>query len=389
MLDEGRYFLGKEFVKELLDTLSLFKINKFHWHLTEDQGWRVEIKKYPRLTTVGSKRPSTPIHRTGPNKPDGIAHEGFYTQEDIKEIVQYAKERSIDIVPEIEIPGHSQAALAAYPELGCFDTKFEVSSKWGVHKEVCCGGKQNVITFFENVLEELILLFPYEVFHIGGDEVPKARWKNCSACQKKMAEVGVNTENELQIYMTNHFADFLASKGKRLMGWQEILGDDLNSNAIAQYWHEGPSETVKHLNKGRDIVNSHGSFAYIDYTYEKLPLNQVYNGNAIPKGVTKGNEHHVLGVEAEMWGEVFSSREMVYWFTFPRLLALAELAWTPVRKKSYPEFLQRVEKAILRLSVMGINSAQRKIWNGSRKGRIKQKLGLGLPSFYKNAKNEM
>ncbi|MHA1235819.1 MAG: beta-N-acetylhexosaminidase, partial [Promethearchaeota archaeon] len=260
MLDEARHFFGKKQVKKILDLMALLKLNRFHWHLTDDQGWRVEIKKYPLLTKIGSKREGTYVPRkkgiisTQKEKVpiDGIPVSGYYTREDFMEIIEYANERYITIIPELDFPGHTMAALAAYPELSCTGGPFEVSTRFGIHRDVFCIGKEEVFEFTQNVLDEVMNIFPSRIIHTGGDEVHRRRWNKCPECQNRIIEEGLEGSENLQVYFTNRIADYLSSKGRQLMGWNEILNDKLNKDAICHYWTNNLELVLQHASKGRN-----------------------------------------------------------------------------------------------------------------------------------------
>ncbi|MFX1251769.1 MAG: beta-N-acetylhexosaminidase [Promethearchaeota archaeon] len=359
MLDEGRHFLGKEAVKRMLDLLALHKMNVFHWHLTEDQGWRIEIKRYPRLVEVGSKRKETQIGGFLSKKREPTPHSGYYTQEDIKEIVSYAAERFIKIIPEIDMPGHSMAALAAYPELSCAEGPFEVQTTFGIKKEVFCPGKEQLFTFLQNVLNEVMELFPSEIIHIGGDEVPKDRWRECGDCQTRIEKEGLKDEHELQTYFTNRIAFYLSAHGHKLMGWNEVLDDNLVDNAIAQHWLRGKNKVFAHLRKGRKFVMSRFFYCYLDYNYYLTPLRKAYAFEPIPKKLEKEYHQNVLGLEAPCWTEWIPNVNRLDWQVFPRLTAHAETGWTEKGKKDYRSFKKRLEHFFRRLDHLGVQYARK------------------------------
>lgn len=357
MLDECRHFYGKSVVMKILRAMASLKMNRFHWHLTEDQGWRIEIKKYPKLTEIGSKRLFTQVGGWFSRKNDEIPHEGYYTQDDIREIIKFGEERFITIIPEIEMPGHSTAAVASYPELGCTGEKIDVSTTFGIKKDIYCAGKESTFEFLTDVLDEVIELFPSDVIHIGGDEVPKKRWKECELCQKRINDENLEDEEDLQVYFTNRIAKYLEKKGKRAMGWNEILDENLAPNAIGQWWARDTKKVLKHLKNGRDFVNSRIWYAYIDYRYELIPLWKSYEFNPIPKGLPKSKHNHMLGLEAPMWTEWVPDTGRLYWQTFPRLMALAEVGWTEIENKDYEGFKKRLPAVIEDLERFGIKSA--------------------------------
>ncbi len=355
MLDEARYFKGKEQVKKLLDEMALLKLNVFHWHLVDDQGWRIEIKQYPLLTEVGSKRRSTQIGSLKWRSPiqSGEPHEGFYTQEEIREIVEYASERHITIVPEIEMPGHSSAAIAAYPWLGTSGARIEVPVVFGVGKDVYNVADPKVVQFLTDVLDEVITLFPSKVIHIGGDEVKYDYWKNSETVQAFMAEKNLKTPADLQIYFTNTISRYLKSKGKRMMGWNEIMGhnlheyqdktdteteEELAKETIIHFW-KGDIELAENAaSRGYHIVNSLHSSTYLDYDYKSISLKDAYLFEPVPDGL--GSEFHdkIIGTGCQMWGEWIPTSGDMDFLVFPRIAAYAEVGWTMKENKDYGRF---------------------------------------------------
>ncbi len=357
MLDEGRHFQGRETVLQTLDLMALHKLNVFHWHLTEDQGWRIEIKKYPRLTEIGSRRRGTRNAFTG-GRHDGIPHGGFYSQTDIRQIVAYAAERHITIVPEVEMPGHSLAALASYPELSCTGGPFEVATHFGIYPDIYCAGKETVFTFLEDVLDEVLDLFPSPYIHIGGDEAPKKRWKNCPDCQQRIHAEGLKDAHALQVYFTNRIAAYLESKGRHTIGWNEILQAGLAESAVVQYWVGGRQRILKALQtKRRKIVMSYCFKAYLDYPYTLIPLRRIYRYEPVPSGLDEMAAASILGVESPLWTEWVPSRQRLDFQVYPRLSALAEIGWTPKDRKSLPDFHRRLESFLARLDLLGVRHA--------------------------------
>jgi len=370
-LDVGRHFFEVDFIKDYLDYLALLKMNTFHWHLTEDQGWRIEIKKYPRLTSHGAFRDSTLVghYNDTPQQYDGKRYGGFYTQEDIKEVVAYANTLGITIIPEIEMPGHAQAAISAYPELGCTGTTIPVAMKWGVFENIYCPSEKT-FSFLKDVLTEVIELFPGEYIHIGGDEAPKIQWKNCNQCQQLMKENGLANEAELQSYFIKEIERFLNSKGKRLLGWDEILEGGLAPNATVMSWR-GVEGGIEAANAGHQVVMTPTSHCYFDYYQSDhpteplaiggfLPLKKVYSFNPIPMELSPEAKRNILGGQANVWTEYLPTKSHVEYMIFPRMLALSEVLWTgPAENNeaSYPEFLKRVENFHERLDALGVNYA--------------------------------
>jgi hexosaminidase len=365
-LDVGRHFMPKDFILKYIDYMAMHKFNTFHWHLTEDQGWRIEIKKYPNLTTVGSVRKETLIgHGRNPKNYDGIPYAGYYTQEDVKEIVAYAAERYITVVPEIEMPGHSLAALASYPELGCTGGPYEVATRWGIFDDVYCPGKEGTFTFLQDVISELIPLFPGQYFHIGGDECPKTRWKKCPLCQKRMKEEGLATEHELQSYFVQRIEKFLNEKGKKLIGWDEILEGGLAPNAAVMSWR-GEEGGIAAAKQHHFVVMSPGTYCYLDHYQADpkteplaiggfLPLEKVYSYDPVPASLTKEEASYIMGAQGNVWTEYMKTPEYVEYMVYPRAAALAEVVWSPKDSKNYAGFKNRMIDQLKRYDVYGIN----------------------------------
>jgi len=362
MLDVGRHFFDKALVKKMLDLMALHKMNKFHWHLTEDQGWRIEIKKYPKLIEIGSKRKETQAGGFLSKSRDGIPHEGFFTQVDIKEIVKYATERFIKVVPEIDMPGHIMSALAAYPELSCTGGPFEVSTRFGIRKDVCCVGKDSTYGFLEDVLNEVIELFPSQIIHLGGDEVPKARWEECSDCQARMNKEGIENEKQLQDYFTNRIVDYISSRGRTAMGWNQILSDTLKED-VGQFWMFNKNEVLEHLKKGRKMVMSDYFHTYLDYSYIMTPLRKTYLYEPVPKKLEKEKHANILGIETPLWTEWVETLKRLGWQTFPRFTAIAEVGWTPKSERNFKSFKKRLDFMLMRLDILGMYHAQKNEFN--------------------------
>lgn len=354
MLDEGRYFKGKDVVKRMLDRMSELKMNTFHWHLTDDQGWRIEIKKYPRLTEIGAFRDSTEVGYFESNIFDGKPHEGFYTQNDIKEIVAYAAERHINIVPEIEMPGHATAAIAAYPWLGTSGKEVKVACKFGVQYDVFNVASPRVIQFFEDVIDEIIELFPSPIIHIGGDEVRYNQWKASSEIQTYMKKHSLESPAALQVHFTNYISNLLASKGRRMMGWNEVTGAQVNHyqqedsgnqnqildlGTVVQFWHGDPVQVKEVTAKGYDVVNSHNIYTYLDYNNENISLKRAYFFNPIPDGLTSEQATHIIGLGCQMWCEFVPDERTLESKTYPRIAAYADTGWHGSEDKNYTRFL--------------------------------------------------
>ena len=343
LLDCCRHFMSIDFVKRYIDLLAYHKMNVLHWHLTEDQGWRVEIEKYPKLTDIGAWR----------KEKDGSVYGGFYTKEQIKEVVNYAYQRGVNIVPEIELPGHSVAALAAYPEYSCTGGPFEVEKDWGVFKDIYCAGNDSTFVFLENVLDEIIELFPSKYIHIGGDEAPKYRWENCSKCKKRIQDENIQDMHELQSYFIQRIENYISSKGKKLIGWDEILEGGLANDATVQSWRgfEGALEAVK---TGHDAIVSPTSHAYFDYDLDAIDLEKVYNFDPIPIDAPSDKVKHIIGGECNMWSER-APQNTVDSKVFPRLLAMSEVLWDYPTIRDYNLFYERVQAHYKRLDVLGVN----------------------------------
>lgn len=341
-LDCCRHFMTKDFIKRYIDIMAYYKFNTFHWRLVEDQGWRIEIKKYPKLTEVGAWR----------KEADGTIYGGYYTQEDIKEVVEYAKSRYINIVPEIEMPGHTLASLAAYPQYSCAGGPFEVSNIWGVHKDIYCAGNDSTFYFLQDVLDEVTNLFPGEYIHIGGDEAPKDRWKECPKCQARIKSEGLKDEHELQGYFTKRVAGYLASKGKKVIGWDEVLQGGLANGMIVQSWQsfQGAIDAAK---LGHYTICSPASHTYLDHDPEDFDLRIAYSFIPAPDELTAEEKKYVIGSEANLWTEE-TPQETVDGEIFPRLLALAEVFWNDPHNKDYDEFYLRVQKTYADLTAYGI-----------------------------------
>ncbi|HEY5469577.1 MAG TPA: beta-N-acetylhexosaminidase [Bacteroidales bacterium] len=366
-LDVGRHMFPVAYIKRYIDMMALHKMNTFHWHLTEDQGWRIEIKKYPKLTTIGGFRKETLVG-SGNEKPqvfDGKPYGGFYTQEEVKDIVAYAKSKFITIIPEIEMPGHSSAALAAYPEFSCTGGPIEVATKWGVFPDVYCAGKDATFNFLEDVLSEVIDLFPGKYIHIGGDECPKDRWQKCQACQDRMKKEGLKDEKELQSYFIQRIEKFLISKDRKLIGWDEILEGGLAPEATVMSWRgiEGGIEAAK---QKHDVIMSPYNDVYL-YIYQcepegqplaaggYLPLEKVYSFNPLPEKLNADEQKYILGLEGCLWSEFVDSPGLLEYMVYPRMFAIAETGWTPASKKDFEGFLSRLEIGKKRYDAIGIN----------------------------------
>ncbi len=373
MLDVARHFQPVTFVKKFIDLLALHNLNRFHWHLTDDQGWRIEIDTYPKLTEVGAYRTETVIGRnTG--EYDGTRHGGYYTKEELKEVVAYAAERHITVVPEVDLPGHMLAALAAYPELGCTGGPYEVSGEWGVFDDILCAGNDSTFIFLETVLGEVMDIFPSEYIHIGGDEAPKVRWEECPRCQARIKELGLRdrdghtAEHYLQSYVTARIENFLNSHGRRIIGWDEILEGELAPNATVMSWR-GMGGGIEAARMGHDVIMTPTTHSYFDYyqsqnTEEEpfgiggyVPLAQVYSLEPVPDVLTPEQQAHILGSQANLWTEYIKEPEHVEYMTLPRLAAMSEVQWLQPGKKDYDQFLERLPRLIALYDKLGYNYA--------------------------------
>jgi len=368
-LDAARHFMPKEFVKKVIDLAALHKLNRFHWHLTDDQGWRIEIKQYPRLTQVGAWRRQTLVGRQDHDSTtwrfDGQPHGGFYTQDDIREIVAYARARFVTIVPEIEMPGHSQAAIAAYPELGNTGDTVPVWTRWGVDENIL-NPSDATIQFEQNVLSEVMGLFPGRWIHVGGDEAPKTQWKASPLAQGRIRDLGLKDEDELQSWFTRRMDEFLTAHGRTLVGWDEILQGGLAPNAVVMSWR-GIDGGIIAARAGHDVVMAPGSHTYFDHYQSAdtgneplaiggfLPLDTVYAYDPVPAALAADEARHVLGAQGQVWTEYIPDPKRVEYMAFPRACALAEVLWTPVERKDYPDFRRRLAAHLARLAVLDVN----------------------------------
>lgn len=354
-LDVGRHFFTVDFVKRYIDLIAMHKMNRFHWHLTEDHGWRIEIKKYPKLTEIGAWRSESLVghYNDKPHRFDGIRYGGFYTQDEIREVVEYAATRFITVVPEIEMPGHSEAALAAYPELACTEGPFEVEKVWGIHEDVYCAGKESTFEFLQNVLTEVMALFPSTYIHIGGDECPKTRWKAHDLDQIRMKEENLKDEHELQSYFVKRIERFLSSHNRRLVGWDEILEGGLPPAATVMSWR-GYEGGIKAANSGHDVIMTPTSYCYFDYYQSKdkdseplaiggfLPLEKVYLFEPIPPEIDPEKVHHILGGQGNVWTEYIKTESHLEYMAMPRMSAMAEVLWSSKLDRSYKGFIARL-----------------------------------------------
>ncbi|MBN1412252.1 MAG: beta-N-acetylhexosaminidase [Spirochaetales bacterium] len=344
-LDCCRHFMDLDFIKRYIDLIALYNMNVFHWHLTEDQGWRIEIKKYPKLTGKGAYRGS------GENR-----YGGYYTQDEIREVIAYARDRYIEVIPEIDIPGHATAALAAYPEYSCTGGPFEVSTHWGIHTTNFCPGKEETFTFLQGILDEVMALFPSRYIHIGADEVKKDMWKKCPACQKRIRESGLKDEFELQGYFVNRMANYIIGKNRIPVGWNEILESSIDPSIIVQFWYPADDARIFQtlVGNGNKLIASYVSHCYFDLPAEKVDLRKVYSLKPVPEEHKMVMKDRVLGIEGEMWTE-YAPQDTIDSKVFPRILALSEVQWTDEGKRDFDSFRSRVETHLKFLDTMGVN----------------------------------
>lgn len=374
MLDVARHFYTVDEVKTFIDMLALHNINRFHWHLTDDQGWRIEIKKYPKLMSVASERKETVVGRWYSGIYDGKPYGGYYTQDELRDVIDYAAKRHITIIPEVDLPGHMQAALTAYPELGCTGGPYEVRTIWGVSQDVLCVGNDFTLQFVKDVLSEVADIFPSEYIHIGGDECPKVRWEKCPKCQERIKSLGLKSdakhtkEQRLQSYMIQEAAKYLKEKGKRIIGWTEILEGGLVPDATLMSWI-GESGGIEAAHQHHDVIMTPNTYLYFDYYQSKkvedeplaiggyLPIEKTYNYEPMPKVLTKEEQQYIKGVQANLWTEYIPVFSQVQYMVLPRLGAAAEVQWTDPSKKDYKDFLRRVPHLVAVYDCYGWNYA--------------------------------
>ena len=380
-LDVGRHFFPVSFVKRYIDYLALHKMNYFHWHLTEDQGWRIEIKKYPELTSVGGYRNGTIIGRFPGKGNDNTRYGGFYTQDEVREVVKYAASRHITVVPEIEMPGHSSAAIAAYPWLSCFPDQEtdmgknpseaskqqhgkKVQETWGVFPDIYCAGKDSTFQFLQNVLDEVLALFPSKYIHVGGDEAPKDNWKKCPLCQARIQQEHLKDEHELQTYFITRMEKYLNSKGRTLIGWDEILEGGLAPNAIVMSWR-GEKGGIEAAKQKHQVIMTPSNPVYFDHSQTKNddsltiggynPLDAVYNYEPVPKELSGEEGKYVLGAQANVWTEYMVSPSKVEYMIFPRMSALSEVLWSPKEARNWDDFQRRLAEQYNRYNLWKAN----------------------------------
>ncbi|MEH6582073.1 MAG: beta-N-acetylhexosaminidase [Halioglobus sp.] len=368
-LDVGRHFMPVAFVKKYIDLLAVHKMNRFHWHLTEDQGWRIEIKRYPKLTSVGSVRAQTVVgNAMFANKDekvfDNTPHGGFYTQKEVKEVVAYAAARHVMVVPEIEFPGHAQAAIAAYPELGNTGKQFKVREDWGISKNTIKPSDET-LEFYRNVLTEVMALFPSPFIHIGGDEAPKDQWEESPYAQQRIAELGLANAHELQSWLIQQIDDFLNENGRRLIGWDEIMQGGLSSNATVMSWR-GMKPGLRAAEAGHDVIMAPTRWTYFDYYQADsasepmalgsyVPLREVYAFEPAPAELPADIRQRILGAQGQLWTEFMKTSDQVEYMAYPRAVALSEVVWSPRDQRDYKNFLERLSVHLARLDTLEVN----------------------------------
>lgn len=372
MLDVGRHYMPVDFIKKSIEMAAFHKFNKFHWHLTEDQGWRIEIKKYPKLTAVGGYRNMTLKNHLKDSVYQWDTHRygGFYTQEEVKEIVKFAHENFIEVIPEIEMPGHALAALAAYPEYSCSGGPFEVGTKWGVFEDIYCT-REETFKFLENILDEVIALFPSNEIHIGGDEAPRTRWERCHKCQERIKELNLKNEAELQTYFINRIGKYLNSKGKKIIGWDEVIEGGIPDKATVMIW-KNDKWADEATRQGHEVILTPSSSYYLNVPQgdikkepmgplRTITLKQTYNYMPIKSTYSSRQKELVRGVQANLWTEYIATPEHVEYMVFPRLAAVAETAWRNPEKKNFEDFYLKLKKLLVRYDIMGINYSKTNI----------------------------
>lgn len=375
-LDVGRHMFPVDFIKKYIDLMAKHKFNRFHWHLTEDQGWRIEIKKYPKLQEIAAYRKETVIGHAGSRTRqgrtyDGQRYGGYYTQEEVKEVVAYATQRYVTVIPEIELPGHAQAALSAYPNLGCSGGPYEAATTWGVFEDVFCAGKEETFTFLQDVFDEVLPLFPSEYIHIGGDECPKTQWEKCPHCQKRKNDLNLKDEHELQSYFIQRIEKYLNGKGRRIIGWDEILEGGLAPNATVMSWR-GEEGGVAAAKQNHDVIMTPGAWCYFDKYQDTtnhskneplaiggfLPVRKVYGYEPVPPQLNTAEAQHVLGAQANLWTEYIKTSDHVEYMIYPRAVAMSEVLWSPKDSRDYADFLKRLAPHLKLLDAWKVHYAK-------------------------------
>lgn len=367
-LDVSRHLFPVSYIKRYIDMIAFHKLNTFHWHLTDDQGWRIEIKKHPKLTQIGAYRGQTvKPFETGESSTDfdGKPYGGFYTQEEINEVVAYAKSRFVTIIPEIEMPGHSMAALAAYPEYSCTGGPFKVAENWGIFEDVFCAGNDATFSFLEDVLSEVISLFPGEYIHVGGDECPKVRWENCIKCQTRMKELGLKDEYELQTYFISRIEKFLLSKGRNIIGWDEILEGGIAPKATIMSWR-GEEGGIQASEQKHNVIMTPHLYTYYNY-YQASPeeqpqaaghilsLEKTYSYDPVPVDISEEQKEYIIGTQGCLWTEFFPTAELMEYMAYPRMFAMSEVGWTMLENKEFDDFITRLKRNEQRYDILEFN----------------------------------
>lgn len=374
-LDVSRHFFSVRQIKKYIDLLAHHKMNRFHWHLTDDQGWRIAIKKYPKLQEVASHRNETLIghYNSKPQKYDGKSYGGFYTQDEIKEVVKYAAARFVTIVPEIEMPGHALAALSAYPQLGCTGGPYQAATKWGVFDDVFCAGKEETFEFLQSVLDEVMALFPGQYIHVGGDECPKERWKKCPNCQARIKKEGLKDEHQLQSYFIQRIEKYVNSKGKRIIGWDEILEGGLAPNATVMSWR-GEAGGIAAAKQQHEVIMTPENWCYLDH-YQAEPKNEplaiggmttveeVYSYEPLPTQLSSEEQKFIMGAQVNLWTEYISSDAQLEYMAYPRAWAFAEVAWTQKEKRNFADFKKRMSLHLKTMDHWKVNYAKHILTN--------------------------
>ncbi len=373
MVDSARHIQSVEELKKIIDAAALLKFNKFHWHLSDDQGFRIESEKFPLLNEKGSFRSKDNFGSLKSDK----AYGGFYKKSEIKEIVDYCAERFIEVVPELDIPGHTTALISAYPFLSCRKLQIPVQTKQGIFEDILCAGDERTLEFILELFDEIIPLFPGKIFHIGGDETPKSRWEACPKCRAKLKTLGLKNFAELQGWFSGEVIKFLASRGKTATVWNESLaGNNLPSGTVVQLWLDSKNRSAVWANRNEKIINSSFYHYYCDYPYYMTPLKKTYDFSPIPKGVAKAMEHSVLGVEAPIWAEYINNFDKLCYMIFPRFAAVAERGWTREENCSCIDFERRFEAVLPLLKQIGINPAPKSAWNPNPAQRLSGTIGF-------------
>lgn len=356
MLDDSRHFHGLETVKRYLDLMGLLKLNTFHWHLSDDQGWRIQVERFPNLTETGAWRTASAMDFFG--RTDGKPHGGFYSQEQIGEVVEYARQRAITVVPEVDLPGHARALLASHPHLGCTGGPYQVAQRIGILPDLLCAGRESTYDFIEDLLDEIVPLFPGPWFHVGGDETPLKRWRHCPDCQGRIQREHLGDEAGLKVYFINRLADMLAKRGKMLTGYSEVLKPGLAPEAVVQHWVGKPATLLRSIREGRQVIMSTYMQTYLDHSYALTPLSKAYLYEPLLPGIEPELESNVLGLEALLWSEFVPDRKRLDYQVFPRLCAYSETGWTSREAKGLADFQSRLAHFESRLDAMDIAYAR-------------------------------